>query len=384
MIPIKPCTLPLCPIVCLLIGALPPASLSAAEQKNFNDYPENVVKYLGRIYAEENRQFAFREDYPGGVDRWRTDARTELVRLLGLNTIASSVGNHRPTVELEEAQDLGDYTRRKGTIETEPDVKIPFWLFEPKGAGPWPLAVFPHGHDPVGHDTYAGVYANDKARDKALAQDRDVAVQAVKRGFLAIAPATRGLSINGVPDLHQRHGNRTCRSQLMHCLLAGRTAIGERVWDMQRLLDWATNLPQADDRHVLMMGNSGGGMVTIYASACDERITVAVPSCSFAPLTSSGGYIFHCDCNLVPGIMNFGDLADVAGLISPRHLLAVSGHGDALPSDAAIDRAADRVSAIYTAAGCPQKFDHRWGNDGHRFYKDLMWPFVLDALGRSE
>ena len=371
-------------IVCLLLETLSAVMPVDAQERDFNDYPENVVEYLGRIYAEEHRQYAFRDDYPGGIDKWRADAGGELQRLLGLDKIASSIGNHRPTVKLDETQDLGDYTRRKGTIETEPDVRIPFWLLEPKGSGPWPLAVLPHGHDPVGHDTYAGVYSSDELREKALSQDRDVAVQAVKRGFVAVAPATRGLSTDGVPDLYERHGNRACRSQLMHCLLAGRTAMGERVWDMQRLLDWATKLPRVNHRHVLMMGNSGGGMVTIYAAACDQRITIAVPSCSFAPITSPGGYIFHCDCNMVPGIMKFGDLPDVAGLISPRHLLAVNGHGDSLHSDSAINRAAGRVRRVYIAAGCPRRFEHRWGNDGHRFYKDLMWPFILDALGSSE
>jgi hypothetical protein len=169
----------------------------------------------------------------------------------------------------------------------------------------------------------------------------------------------------------------------MHCLLAGRTAIGERVWDMQRILDWALALPEVDGRHVLMMGNSGGGMVTIYTAACDERIAIAVPSCSFAPLTSRAGYIFHCDCNMVPGLLRFGDLSDVAGLIAPRYLLAVNGRSDSLHSDTAIEGAAARVATIYQASGCPARFDHRWGNDGHRFYKDLMWPFVLEAMGRA-
>ena len=68
----------------------------------------------------------------------------------------------------------------------------------------------------------------------------------MKRGFVAIAPAVRGLAAEGVPDLNGRHGNRDCRSHEMHCLLAGRTATGERVWDMQRILDWALTLPEVD------------------------------------------------------------------------------------------------------------------------------------------
>jgi len=369
-------------LVCLCLSGILPGGHAVAQEEGFNDYPEHVAKYLQRIYDEGLREHAFRADYPGGFDGWQSDARPVLCRLLGLDKIAASAAGHKPRVELGEPEDLGDYTRRRGTIETEPDVRVPFWLIEPKGTGPWPLGVFPHGHDPVGHDTSAGVYAGEALRAKAIAEDRDVAVQAVKLGFLAVAPAVRGLSVDGVPDLDGRHGRRACRSQLMHCLLAGRTAIGERVWDMQRILDWATGLSQVDARHVLMMGNSGGGMVTIYTAACDRRITVAVPSCSFAPLTSRAGYIFHCDCNMVPGLLELGDLADVAGLIAPRRLLAVNGRHDALHSAPAIERAAARVRTVYQAAGCPDHFDHRWGSEGHRFYKDLMWPFVLEAIGK--
>ncbi|GAF98538.1 unnamed protein product, partial [marine sediment metagenome] len=98
-----------------------------AQEKDFDDYPEHVVKYLGRLFDEEHRQYAFRDDYSGGVRKWRSDARPELRRLVGLEKIAASVGRHKPQVELDEPEDLGDYLRQRGTIETEPDVRIPFW-----------------------------------------------------------------------------------------------------------------------------------------------------------------------------------------------------------------------------------------------------------------
>ncbi len=351
-----------------------------AQEKDFNAYPENVVKYLKRLYDPSERHLAFREDYPGGFEKWQHDARADLHLKLGMDKIAASVGNHQPSVELGEPEDLGNYTRQRGIIETEPDVRIPFWLLKPKGEGKWPLGVFPHGHDRRGYDTTAGVYADAAHEKKSIAEDRDVAVQAVKLGFVAIAPAVRGLATDGVPGLHNRHGKSDCRSHVMHCLLAGRTATGERVWDMQRILDWALALPEVDSRHVLMMGNSGGGMVTIFTAACDQRVGIAVPSCSFAPTVSEAGYIFHCDCNMVPGLMELGGLSNVAGLIAPRHLLAVNGRKDTLFSEEAIEQAATTVRGIYTEAGCPERFEHRWGAEGHRFYKDLMWPFVLAAF----
>jgi dienelactone hydrolase len=341
-------------------------------------YPPETVRYLQGLYDEAEQQYTFRSDYTGGFEKWQTDARRELKALIGLNRIAAYNGDHKSKIELMEKTDRGTHTLQKGTIETEPNVQIPFWLLVPKGSGPFPLAIMPHGHDTRGEDTYAAVYHDEAHRQKTLAGDRDVAVQAVENGFMTIAPAVRGLSAKapGVPDLRKRHGDKTCRSQFMHCLLAGRTAIGERVWDMLCLLDWGLTLPEVDTATVLMMGNSGGGMVTLYTAACDERISIAVPSCSFSVIASTQGYIYHCDCNAVPGILQWGNLYDVAGLIAPRYLLTVNGLKDKLHSVDDIKFAASRVQAVYQAAGAETHYEHRWGPEGHRFYKDLMWPFI--------
>ena len=359
---------------------LSPKYSSAEAPKDYGDYPEEIRQYLQCLLTKGQNKYAFHAEYPGGFDAWQKQARPILHKLVGLDKIAEQVGPHTPKVQLQQIKDLGDYTRQKGWIETEPHVRIPSWLLKPKKGGPFPLGIFPHGHDSRGYDTSAGVYHDQAHREKILREDRDVAVQAVKRGFIAIAPATRGLADGGLPDPRKRHGDRGCRAQVMHCLLAGRTAIGERVWDMQRIIDWATAQPDVDATNVLMMGNSGGGVTTLYTAACDERITIAVPSCSFAPYTSPNGYIYHCDCNLVPGILELGDMSDVAGLIAPRHLLIVNGKKDALFSVADVNRSAKHTRAIFTAAGCPDRFEHRWGSEGHRFYKDLMWDFIMDAL----
>ncbi len=361
-------------LVCLVFMPLGKSTLS--QERDFNAYPPHISRYLKRSYRQQARRLEYRNDYPGGFEKWQHDARSALRLKVGLDEIAASVADHQPVVELGEPVDLGDYTRQRGVIETEPDVRIPFWLLKPKAEGKRPLGVFPHGHDRRGPENTAGVYSDEAQRKRALAENRDVAIQAVKHGFVAIAPAVRGLATDGVPDLYGRHGKRDCRSQLMHCLLAGRTAIGERVWDMQRILDWALALPEVDSNQTLMMGNSGGGMVTIFTAACDKRIDIAVPSCSFAPTISEAGYIFHCDCNLVPGLIELGGLPGVCGLIAPRRFLAVNGRKDRLFSRAEIERGVATVRRLYTAAGYPERFDHRWGAEGHRFYKDLMWPFV--------
>jgi dienelactone hydrolase len=355
---------------------------SASNSGSKESYPASVSQFLQSLYTEQNQKYTFRKEYPGGFRTWHREAASELCHLISLDIMQEQIGKFEQKVRLLEKQNKEGYTLQKGFITTEPLVEIPFWLLIPKGKGPFPLAVLPHGHDKRGLDTSAGVYHDEAHRKKSIAGDRDVAVQAVKRGFIAIAPAIRGLAEEapGVPDIRKRHGDRDCRSQFMHCLLAGRTAIAERVWDMMRILDWAIKLPDVNPSTILMMGNSGGGMVTLYTAACDERITIAVPSCSFSVLTSPQGYIYHCDCNAIPGIFTWGNLYDVAGLIAPRYLLTVNGLKDRLHSVDDINRAARHVREIYQAAGVPSHYDHRWGAEGHRFYKDLMWPFISNAI----
>ena len=188
-------------------------------------YRESTLSYLRRSYDSKNRKHICQAKTPGELKDWQEEARPLLLELLGLNVIAASVGDQELAVSLSPAEEMGSHTRRLGHIETEPDVRIPFWMLRPHGRGPFPLAITPHGHEPWGYDQYAG-RAHDADMLRIISEeDGAPAIHAVAEGFLAIAPATRGLGCDGVPNINNRHGT-PCKSQLMHCLIAGRTAIG--------------------------------------------------------------------------------------------------------------------------------------------------------------
>lgn len=347
------------------------------------NHDERTLSHLRHLHRPELRSFAFRGRGAGDFATWRDVARPVLCELIGLGRLRDELGEFTPSVSQGEAADLGDYTRRKCVLHSETTFDVPFWYLKPKGRGPFPVALFPHGHyDAHGLDYAAGVASSEEMRRRIEEGDRDVGVQAVRNGFAAIAPATRGFPPTCIPDVTNRHGNRNCRSHLLHCLLHGRTVIGERVWDLQRLIDWALTEPDLDASDVLVMGNSGGGVAALYAAACDERITIAVASCSFCTFVGGNGAIHHCDCNAVPGILRFGESHDVAGLVAPRHLLVVHGRDDPLFPQEEIRRAVEGVRMHYAAAGAASAFEQAWGDGGHRFYANIMWPLVAAALKR--
>ena len=355
-------------------------------RRPFVEFADPVAGYLKRIHSPASTKgepdaLTFRLDYPGGFIAWQRDARKKLNDLLGLDRMRRQCGDHQTSVQFKEPIEEDGYRRQRGEIETEPGVKIPFWLLTPldQSTSVRPLALCAHGHDGDGWNTYAGVYRDADHRDRTLTKNGDIGVQAVRRGFIALVPATRGLAAAvSVPDLKGRHGKRDCRAQLIHCLLAGRTAIGERVWDTQRILDWAlAELPGIDRNKVFMLGNSGGGVLTVYVAALDRRVTAAVPSCSFTSYTSETGYVFHCDCCLVPRVQaELGDMTDIGALAAPRPMLAIHGRNDSLHSYHDVEAAMSHVRSIYAAAGAENRFRSEWGPAGHQFYPDIMWPFI--------
>jgi dienelactone hydrolase len=343
------------------------------------NHTEPIIDHLAHLYNDAHRYVACRAENAPDFLKWQDDARPVLQHMLGLESIGAALGDHVIRVELGPVEDCGDYTRQEAFITTEPHFRLPFWYLQPKGEGPFPLALLPHGHDKNGKDTYVGIAPDDAFKEKIATEDRDVAIQAVKHGYAAISPGVRGQGDIGIPDINKRHDNRACRSQFMHALLAGRTTMGERVWDMMRLIDWAQEVPQIDTTNILVMGNSGGGVTTLYTAAVDTRVTIAVPSCSYCTLIGNSGLIHHCDCNAVPGILRFGEIWDVAALIAPRHLCIVNGQTDTLFPTEEVVLAVERIQALYKTADVPNNVEHHYGPAGHRFYSTLMWPFINKA-----
>lgn len=332
-------------------------------------------RHLDELYRSIHRRFEFRAKTLEEFKEWQREFRKALKDALGLSNMEIDLDGYTPKAIKIDSVELDSYIREKWYIWVEPTTPLPFWLLKPKRIDrPLPLILTPHGHNHP--DIYVGIARNEQERKAILEGERDIAVQAVMEGYIAIAPTARGFG-ETMDKLECEEGAvSSCRSQLKHCLLVGRTPIGERVWDISRIIDWSLTQDYIDPRRIAITGNSGGGTISLFAAACDERISIAVPSCYFCTFVGSIGRIRHCDCNYIPGILRLGEMYEVAGLIAPRPFRAIAGREDPIFPIEFVLEAFEKLKAIYEVAGAQDRCELYIGEGGHRYYKDGAWPFI--------
>lgn len=296
---------------------------------------------------------------------WQENSRKKLSELLGLDRY--EVCESTVCIEFDEMRDGFREIRFK--VQTEKDLFIPCHLLVPKKADEKaPLIICLQGHSTGMHISLGkALYEGD---EKTIAGDRNFALQAVSEGYCALAIEQRGFGeMGGTPETQ-------CHEPAMTALLMGRTLIGARVWDIMRIIDGITRelSPLFDTESIYCMGNSGGGTATFYATALEPRIKGAIPSCSFCTYKDSIGAIRHCQCNFVPHIAEYFDMAELAGMIAPRPLVIVSGQKDGIfPIKPAKEEFERLLSLYYTEA--PEKCVHFIGEEGHRFYRGAWEVF---------
>lgn len=332
--------------------------------------------HFNTLYAQSAKQYAFKGNSKDEFLRWQKSFLPQLKQNLGLTLMEQQLRSFKPYAQKRETQQKDGYVLERWVLWTEPTAPLPFVLLKPQNkTGKLPLVLTPHGHG-KNTEAYAGVYSSEEDRKFNEDGQRDVAVQAVKQGYLAIAPTVRAFGETRSAEDLKKNSISSCDTQLMQDLLVGRTPIGERVWDISRLIDWALKTLPVQEQNIIVTGNSGGGTVSLFAAACEPRISIAIPASYFCTFEQSIGSIEHCECNYVPGMLQLGEMADVAGLIAPRAFCAVNGVEDPIFPIAGVRTAFSNLQKIYKAAGVANNCALYEGNGGHRYYSDGAWPFV--------
>lgn len=312
--------------------------------------------------------------YDGGdPDAWKANARAKLAELLGMDKFKKV----DPELDIEGTVQLENAKEIRFTFQSEEGYRVPCHLLLPNGVKNPPVMICLQGHS-TGMHISLGRIKHEGDDKMVVSGDRDFCIRAVKEGFAAIALEQRTM---GESQNKQSHG---CANSTMTNLLLGRTTIGERVWDVSRLIDVLEEsfADVLDTKCISLMGNSGGGTATGYAAALEDRLVLAMSSCAMCAFTESIGAMHHCVCNYVPRIAEYFDMGEIVGMAYPKYFVQVSGLLDQGFLMKGSMKVYEDGRKIYAAAGLEDHCVLVVGEDGHRFYADRAWPEVHRLLNR--
>ncbi len=318
--------------------------------------------------------------YAGGdLSAWRRRLRRKVTDLVG--GFPDSRGPLRVRRVWSRPHPLG--TIEKIVFTSEPHADVPAYVCIPRSATPpYPFMICVQGHS-TGMHVSIGVDREDDTQPFQAEGDRDFAVGCMARGIPALCIEQRSFGYRRERRQEQvsPHG---CHDAVMQALLLGKTLLGERVFDVDRGIDYLASRGDVDMRRVGIMGNSGGGTTSLFAAALLPRLAFAMPSCYFCTFRDSIMAIYHCADNYVPGLLKVAEMADVMGLFAPKPLVIVAGQQDDIFPIAGTRRAFRDLLRIYRAAGAADRCHLVEGPGGHRFYADLAWPVLQRELRRLE
>lgn len=313
-----------------------------------------------------------------GVDyvAWSKQVREKFFELIGIDKVKENACPLHFEIE-SEVQKEG-YKQIRFKIESEIGSVVPVYALIPDtGKEKYPVAIVLQGHSSGFHNSI-GEPKNEKENDYALGRGK-FAVQAVQRGYIAIAIEQRGMGERR-PSKTMRGDAQMCAYEALTAFAYGRTILAERIWDVSKVIDVLHNFSQCDLDKIFITGNSGGGTMSFYAACFDERIKLSAPSCAFCSYKTSILEVFHCACNYIPHAIEWFEMEDLSALIAPRKLLSISGQKDTIFPIDGVRKSFEIVKEIFAAAGCLHNCRLIETEKAHWWCEDIVWTAIEDAL----
>ena len=348
--------------------------LSASE---VTDRQLDTLQFSLSSYESIKPSMSFSAKNEAAARVWQKRVRGKLTELLG--------GFPTSRVALQarilEKKRFNGYTREKVIFQSRETLSVFGYLLLPeKVSSRVPAIVCLPGHG-RGCDDIVGITENGQQRETKSGYARDFALQVVEHGYAALA--IEQLAFGCRRDdaaLKKGPGQSSCQPAAGAALLFGQTMIGWRVWDVMRSIDYLLTRSEVDPSRIATMGISGGGTVSLFSAALDERIRVSIVSGYFNTFRDSILSLSHCIDNYIPGILNYIEMYDIAGLIAPRGLFTESGARDPIFPIRGSRAAAKKATDIYSVFGAETRFGHEVFDDEHVFYGKGAFEFLNKML----
>lgn len=346
-------------------------------ESEVQDRQLDSLQFSLSAYERISPSMSFSATTEASAHLWQKRIRRKLTELVGGFPSARCALHAR----ILETKKFNGYTREKIIFQSRENLSVFGYLLLPeKLSSPVPAIVCLPGHG-RGSDDIVGIAENGQQRETRSGYAKDFALQVVDRGYAAFAIEQLAFGCRRDESSRKKGaGASSCQPAAGAALLFGQTMIGWRVWDVMRAIDYLRSRTEVDPSRIATMGISGGGTVSLFSAALDERIKVGVVSGYFNTFRDSILSLSHCIDNYVPGILKYIEMYDIAGLIAPRGLFIESGMRDPIFPIHGSRAAVKKAQEIYAIFGAPNRIAHEVFDDEHVFYGKGAFEFLKKML----
>ena len=142
-----------------------------------------------------------------------------------------------------------------------------------------------------------------------------------------------------------------------------------RVWDGIRALDYLLTRPEVDPKQIGLTGNSGGGTLTTWLWAVDDRFTMAAPGCFVTTFLHNLENELPADCEQYPpGVIGGGlEMADFYIAQAPKPVILLGQKYDYFDRRGFL-KTYEELKKIYSILKAPKKnLSYNLGPEGHGY-----------------
>ncbi len=270
-------------------------------------------------------------------------------------------------------RDFGSYEMRKIVYYSRPEFPVTGSLYMPKTSGKVPAILFLCGHSENGRASEAYQTCQRAFAEKGYA-------------VLAIDPVSQG-ERHQFTDIPEFKGGCTSEHNTMgkQLVLSGDTMGSWRAWDAIRGVDYLETLPEVDTSRIGVIGNSGGGTMTTFVNALEERFIMAAPSCYITTWKNNVENELPVDAEQIPtGAAGAGlEMSDFLIARAPRPLIILAKSNDFFDPRGTQDTY-EEVRRIYKLLGAEDMVQRVFAEGGHglgQVQREAAYGFFSKVAG---
>lgn len=349
------------------------ASLTSADDQS----PQDVNQYLRDLADRAPLRMQFRGETEQDCKDWQQSFRGKLAALLG---------PHKPPIawqtKVEDAVEFEDHRRETLLLTADGHPTLPVHLLVPKGAGDakLPAIVAIHGHGDHGYDPVAGRDDVPGATEAIASANYDYGRQFVRRGYVVACPCLTpfGRRLDG-RDAYG--GGDPCGVSFVRMQLLGRVLMAENLRDCLWAFELLAQHANVDATRIGCAGLSYGGRMSMLTAAMEPRIRVACVSGALNLMQERVAVHYSCGAQVIPGLLEYGDVPEIGSLIAPRPCVWETGNEDGLIKSDWAERGMRRMQRAYAACGAERNLVRDQFAGGHRWNGAVSFPLFARELG---